>query len=98
MSLTMGWLRSLLGGETGETPAAHPPLPEGASDFLPGGMARGFHASVVARGVAPETGELIFRGGAGASLHSQTEAEEQARAHAEQHLANALAGSSAQRD
>jgi len=94
----MGWLRNFLGGEAGESSAAHPPLPEGAGDFLPGGMARGFHASAVVRGVAPETGEIIFRSGAGASLQSQAEAEAQARAHAELHLATALAGTSSQRD
>jgi hypothetical protein len=85
----MSFLRKFFSGGS-PPPLDHPPLPSGVDQFLPAGKA--FHASTAMRGQQLHTGAIVFRSGSGSSLISQADADRQARANAERHLAAALRG------
>lgn len=79
-------------------PLDHPPLPSGVDQFLPAGKSSAFHASTTVRGQQLQSGTTLFRSGSGSSLVSQANADQQARANAEKHLAAAVQGAGAALD
>ena len=87
----MGFIGRIFRGDEPKGPS-DAVLPGQASRFFPGGEERSFRAMYTAADTDPRTGKRIFRSGVGVSLRSQDEAEQFAREHAQQAIADATSG------